>query len=328
MIPLHLCILGMPDPTQYPPGAAAVPSMPFQPTAVPDIAAHPATAHAAAAAATAAHPVDPASDRSDSPPPIEEDADGLYPYIPNNAMPAQPPAAVRPTTYIDAALQGQITSALQSSAQTRPNHTPVTPAATQPFPTNLALAGRIHETALVARRDSLYNHGILGVCPFVTPVLLMDGQESGQYLHIQEKGTGRPANNWTIAVFDSGADCTICSQRFARANNLTVGPDAISINTANGASTTTLGELCRPLEFWLVKDTPNACCAVAPVQVMAGADDLYDIILSMEIIMQWCAHINTADGTMVFQPDWWTKNCLKRSCALPVRITPRVVIDP
>jgi hypothetical protein len=179
----------------------------------------------------------------------------------------------------------------------------------------------VHDTALVARRDSLENHGILDICPFVSPVCFIPGLEPGQHLQIQEMGTGVPANQWTVAVFDSGADVVLCSERYAKRNNLPYSTDTIAINTANGSVTHTLGELLRPLEFWLGKDTPFPCRAVAPVQVMSGVDDLYDLIISMELISQWGAWIDTTDSTMWYMPKWWTHKSKTPINQLPIRMT-------
>ena len=190
---------------------------------------------------------------------------------------------------------------------------------------NLALAGRLNSAALVARRESLRAHGLLGQCPFVTPVMLMPGHDPGQYLHIQEKNTGTPANVWSVAVVDSGADVSICSLRFVEANGLEFGADPIPIVTADGSLVMSLGELLHPLEFWLAKDTPFATKAVSVVQVMPGRGAMFDLILSMEVICQWCAHTCTATSTLVFKPDWWTKRRLKRTASLPVSIAARVV---
>jgi hypothetical protein len=210
-----------------------------------------------------------------------------------------------------------------AASHTRPALTPnITPAARASLsrPPSKALGGRAHDTALVARRESLINHGILGTCPFVTPVQFCPDFDTGLYLHIQEMGTGVPANKWTVAIFDSGADVCICSQRFATRNDLPHSTESISINTANGSTTSTLGELLRPLEFWLAKDTQYACVAIAPVQVMSGVDDLYDLIISVELICQWGAYIDTTTSELVYRPDWWNKLSGVRKHTLPVDI--------
>jgi hypothetical protein len=106
-------------------------------------------------------------------------------------------------------------------------------------------------------------------------------------------------------VYDSGADVTLCSEEFAKKNKLTYGGSPIPIHTADGSHNTTLGELDSPLEFILAKDTPYACSAVAPVQVVRGAGHLYDLIVSMEIICQWSGHIDLSSHDLVYRPHYW-----------------------
>ena len=336
---LDQCILALPDATSQPAGAASVPSLPATPhaqTLQEAVAQQTASlyearerdaqrlAHMPSAngmpPAVAATPQLPAtlftfSTATQSFPasPAASAASSLPPAAPAASQtPAVPDLTAGSPTYAAAA------------SHTRPPLTPhVTPSATtkQARAPSQALAGRVHDTALVARRDSLENHGILGVCPFVSPICFMPSLEPGQYLHIQEMDTGVPANKWTVAVFDSGADVCLCSERFATENNLPYSTETIAINTANGTVTSTLGELLRPLEFWLGKDTPFACKAVAPVQVMSGVDDLYDLIISVELIMQWCAWVDTSESTLVYRPDWWTKKSKARANRLPIRMT-------
>ena len=161
--------------------------------------------------------------------------------------------------------------------------------------------------ALAARRDSLRAHGILDQVPHVTPVMMLSGLQPTQYMFIQEMGTGRPANRWKVAIFDTGADCALCSTGFAQQNELAYGANPITVNTADGSNTVTLGELNHPLEFWLAKDSAHPCKALSTVQVMAGVDSLFDLLLSTEIITQWSAHICCISSRLVYYPDYWTK---------------------
>jgi hypothetical protein len=178
-------------------------------------------------------------------------------------------------------------------------------------------------TALATRHADLRARGLDLDCPCVTPILFVPNISPGQYLSINEMGTGRPANVWQVAVFDSGADVTLVSQGYADRNGLAYGGDSMPINTAGGERTETLGALHHPLEFWLAKDTPYACRAVAPVQVVADADHLYDIIVSMELIVQWSAMVDPSNNIMTFRPDFWTKGDRNRCSVLPMFIQDR-----
>ena len=174
--------------------------------------------------------------------------------------------------------------------------------------------------ALAARRDSLRSHGILDQVPHVTPVTLLPGLSPLEYLLIQEMDTERPANDWTIAIYDTGADCALCSPAFAQRNHLSYGANSIRVNTADGSSSNTLGELDHPLEFWLAKSSAHPCRAVSTVQVMAGVDKLFDLLISTEIITQWTAHICCMSGHMVYYPDFWTKGVRTGARRLPIRL--------
>ena len=176
------------------------------------------------------------------------------------------------------------------------------------------------QQALTARRDSLRAHGILDQVPRVTPVMMLSGMSPGQYLHIQEMGTGRPANGWRVAIFDTGADCALCSTGFAQSNELAYGARPITVNTADGSSTVTLGELSRPLEFWLAKDGSSPCRAVSTVQVMPGVDKLFDLLLSVEIITQWSAHACCITSRLVYFPSYWTTGVQGDAHYLPVML--------
>ena len=145
-------------------------------------------------------------------------------------------------------------------------------------------------------------------CPCVTPILFIPRLPSGQYLHIEEYGTGLPGNDWDVTVFDSGADVVLCSKRYARRAGYKWGGHCITINTANGAKSQTLGELDRPLVFWLSKDDPTRrSFAVAAVQVMDGADHLYDLIISTQLMLQWGSFVDPHDNTMYFRPSCWSR---------------------
>jgi hypothetical protein len=149
---------------------------------------------------------------------------------------------------------------------------------------------------------------------------MVPNQDPAKYLHIQESGTGRPANDWTVAVFDSGADLTLCSKRYAIAHDLQYGGAGIGFNTAGGGHTKSLGMLLHPLEFWLGKGTRHACKAQALVHVVDGADDLYDLILSMEVIAQWDASASPSQRTLTYYPDSYTTGSRTRSGSLPLLI--------
>jgi hypothetical protein len=187
------------------------------------------------------------------------------------------------------------------------------------------LAGRATSNkALLARIASLESHNILGRVPLVTPVYMIPNTPSESVFHLQELGTGRHANNWKVAVFDTGANITLCSKLYAERNNLAYGASSVSINTADGSRTNTLGELLQPMEFWLAHGTDAACCAVTTVQVM-DIGELYDIIISTEVISQWGAYVRFPDSRLYFYPDWWTHRSTDRIRSIPVRIVPEAL---
>jgi hypothetical protein len=152
--------------------------------------------------------------------------------------------------------------------------------------------------------------------------MLLPDVPSHSYLHIQERN-GKPANKWRVAIFDTGADVPLCSEAFARANGLEYGVNPITVNTANGQQTRTLGELTHPLEFTLCIGSRNECTAIAPVQVMDVGDNLYCIILSMNIITQWGAHVDTTTSQLVYHPDFWRHESRDRVVSLPILTAPR-----
>jgi hypothetical protein len=175
---------------------------------------------------------------------------------------------------------------------------------------------------LAARTDSLKHHGLEGLCPTVCPATLLPGLQASTYLHIQERGTGRPANKWRVAVVDTGADLALCSKYYAQSNGLEYGANRIPVTSANGEQTLTLGELVHPLEFTLCISSENECTAVAPVQVM-DVGNLYDLILSMNIITQWGAYVDTTTSQLVFRPNFWTHRDRKRVARLPIYTSPK-----
>ena len=168
------------------------------------------------------------------------------------------------------------------------------------------------------------NEDLAWRCPSVTPALFVPGAEPSGYLSIFEVGSDKTANKWKVAVFDSGADVTLCSEDFARANGLSFGGPQVPIHTADGSSTTTLGALHKPLEFVLAAGTPYACSAVAPVQVVKDAGHLYDLIISMEIIAQWSAHVDVKEHTLVYRPEYWLGGDGDFQCALPMLLRRRL----
>jgi hypothetical protein len=167
----------------------------------------------------------------------------------------------------------------------------------------------------------LIHHGLDGLCPTVCPAMLLPDVASDSYLHVQERG-GRPANKWKVAIFDTGADVPLCSKAFADANGLEYGVNPIGVNAANGQQTQTLGELSRPLEFTLCRGSDHACTAVAVVQVMDVGSDLYDLIISMNIITQWGAYVDTTTSQLVYHPDFWSRRSRKRTSKLPILTSP------
>jgi hypothetical protein len=168
---------------------------------------------------------------------------------------------------------------------------------------------------------ALHVRRALADCPCPTPILFVPNLPHSDYLSINELGTNKPANKWEVAVFDSGADVTLVSKEFAVANNLAFGGNSLAINTADGGHTETLGELHHPLEFWLARGTPNACRAVAAVQVMEGAGRLYDVIISTELILQWSAYVDPMDSTLYYRPRYWTRGIAEHVAILPMLIT-------
>ena len=160
-------------------------------------------------------------------------------------------------------------------------------------------------------------------CPSVTPALFVPGADPPTYLSIFVVGTDKTANKWNVAVFDSGADVTLCSEAFAEANGLNFGGAQLPIHTADGGSTSTLGSLVSTLEFVLAADTPYACSAVAPVQVVAGVSHLYDLIISMEVIAQWSAHVDMKDHQLVFRPQHWLGGDSELQATLPMLLRSR-----
>jgi hypothetical protein len=171
---------------------------------------------------------------------------------------------------------------------------------------------------------SLASHNILGIVPLVTPVYMIPNTPSESVFHLQELGTGRHANSWKVAVFDTGANVTLCSKLYADRNNLAYGVSSIRVNTADGGRSDTLGELLNPLEFWLAHGTDAACRAISTVQVM-DVGELYDLIISTEVISQWGAYVNFTDSQLYFYPDWWTHKSITRIRSVPVRIVPEVL---
>jgi hypothetical protein len=154
--------------------------------------------------------------------------------------------------------------------------------------------------------------------------LVLRQQDPGTgYLAIYEVGSTRTANKWTVAVFDTGADVTLCSEDFAIANGLTYGGHRVPLHTADGGNTTTLGALDKLLEFVLAARTPYACSAVAPVQVVQNAGHLYDLIISMEIIAQWSAHVDIVNATLVYMPEHWLGGDSDIICDLPMNVRGR-----
>ena len=160
-------------------------------------------------------------------------------------------------------------------------------------------------------------------CPCVTPILFVPRMDPMSYLHIEEAGTGRTANTWRVCIFDTGADITLVSKKFADANNLQYGGEGIAIHTADGGGTKTLGELSSPLEFWLAKGTSHACKAVAVPQVVADAGHLYDVVVSMELILQWSAYVDPKTSLLVYRPDYWTGQDKETQASLPMMIRDR-----
>ena len=184
----------------------------------------------------------------------------------------------------------------------------------------MAVAGRAFtKAALDARRASLDAHGIAGQVPLCTPVTMLPNAAPGEYLFIQELHSKKPANIWKVAIFDTGADVALCSQDFANFNELAYGVDPITVSTANGNSTVTLGELCQPLEFILAKDSSHPCRAVSTVQVMPGVSKIFDLIISVDIITHpWTAHICCATSQLVYYPEYWTTQRHNNPHHLPV----------
>ena len=101
-------------------------------------------------------------------------------------------------------------------------------------------------------------------------------------------------------------------------NSLSYGGQQLPIHTADGGSTRTLGALDNPLEFVLAGATPYACSAVAPVQVVAGVDHLYDLLVSMEVIAQWSAHVDIKNHMMVYRPEHWLGGNSDIEASLPM----------
>ena len=57
--------------------------------------------------------------------------------------------------------------------------------------------------------------------------------------------------------------------------------------------------------------------------MIPGVDDLYDLLISVEVITQWSAYICTATSQLVYHPDWWTRSSLEGPRRLPVNIAIR-----
>jgi hypothetical protein len=160
-------------------------------------------------------------------------------------------------------------------------------------------------------------------CPRVTPILFIPRLDPHEYLHIQEANTGRAANTWRVCIFDTGADITLVSKKFADANGLKYGGHSMAVHTADGGDTQTLGELHSPLEFCLAKGTTRECKAVAVPQVVANAGHLYDIIVSMELILQWSAYVDPKTAQLVYRPGLWTGEDTVSQASLPMMIRDR-----
>jgi hypothetical protein len=181
----------------------------------------------------------------------------------------------------------------------------VLPATTSSYtPQHVALASRLAPKDAEARIAAM-QADVAWRCPRVTPILFVPNLDPAAYLSIFSVGTDQTANTWNIAVYDSGADVTLCSEAFARANDLSFGGAKLPFNGAGGPPINTLGHLDSPLEFVLAANTPYACSAVAPVMVVEGTSHLYDLLISMEVIAQWTSHVNLQQHKLVYYPEHW-----------------------
>ena len=291
--------------TPAPRPPVAVPPAPAAPAPRPPVAVPPAPA-ATAPRPPVAVPSAPAATAPRPPTPLPAAAP-----VSTNTTPAAPPA-----TAVRTAPERSLAEVVQWGPSCPPDimHRPQ-----RSLPPRMAVAGRAFtQAALAARRASLDAHGIAGEVPLCTPVKLLPDAIPESYLFIQELHSKRPANIWKVAIFDTGADVALCSQDFAERNELPYGIDPITVNTANGDSTTTLGELCQPLEFILARNSDHPCRAVSTVQVMPGVSKLFDLIISVEIITQWTAHICCATSQLVYYPNFWTKQSLDSPQVIPV----------
>ena len=254
------------------------------------------------------------------------------PPQPINPAHGQPAAAARaaaltalsgasyPTLSGDTALRAHAVSILPTAGGA-----PSTHAMPSHSPSHVALTGRLTLEDERRRKLSRQRMGIADRCPGVTPVYFIPNCDPLNYLNIAELGTGRTANSWKIAVLDSGADVTLCSQEYADRNGLSYGANVMEFHVAGGGSTiTTLGELDNPLEFTLAAATRSACAAVGTVQVVANTGSLYDLIISTEIINQWGAHAAFPTSQIVWHPHWWLDNGDSRiTASLPMWIRRR-----
>ena len=62
---------------------------------------------------------------------------------------------------------------------------------------------------------------------------------------------------------------------------------------------------------------------MAPVQVVAGVSHLYDLIISMEVIAQWSAHVDMKDHQLVFRPQHWLGGDSELQATLPMLLRSR-----
>jgi hypothetical protein len=209
-----------------------------------------------------------------------------------------------------------LTQACQAPTEDTAAYVPRTPASGN-------AAGRHCPGSLAASAVTHTAEPTNGRCPRVTPILFIPRLDPQEYLHIQEVDTGRTANNWRVCIFDTGADITLVSKKFADANGLKYGGRSMAVHTADGGGTQTLGELHSPLEFCLARGTTRECKAVAVPQVVANAGHLYDVIVSMELILQWSAYVDPKTAQMVYRPGLWTGADKVSQASLPMMIRDR-----
>jgi len=123
-------------------------------------------------------------------------------------------------------------------------------------------------------------------------------------------------------LFDTCSEVNLLSKEFADKNGILYGPSTHKIHTSMGSAGGVIGQVVGPIWSILNRGKDVECSTASPdgvtFLVVAGVNDLYEVLLSTHVARDWGARADPVVNLLQYRPFLRTKNDLDTFASVPL----------